>query len=198
MVKHMIRIVVVSLLAAAMLLGASPVVHADGGDNADAVIDISIKGDPKVDIAARGTCEVNVKREASSEANTVAMFLSPDPVTYSDSSGKGTVIDISISGESEVDIVARGTCELNVKVEGSAKVSIDAGDEVRLNVEASDESQVFLDDQSLDNPTQKPDEPAGYQESVVPVISGVFPAAGLFAFFLIRRRAKNKVNNERR
>ena len=193
MVKH-IRIVLVSLLAVAMLLSASPVVHADGGDNADAVIDISIKGDPKVDILARGTCEVNIKREASSEANTVAMFLSPD----SADNGNGAIIDISISGESEVDILAKGTCEVNLRVEGPSEVYIDAGDEVRLNVEASDESQVFLDDQSLDNPSQKPDEPAGYQESVMPVISGIFPAAGLLAFFLIRRRAKNKVNNEGR
>ncbi|GAI35781.1 unnamed protein product, partial [marine sediment metagenome] len=121
MVKHIIKIGLVSLLAVAILLGASAVVYADGGDNADAVIDISIKGDPKVDIAARGACEVNVKREASSEANTVAMFLSPDPVTYSDSSGKGTVIDISISGDSEVEILARGTCEVNVRVEGPSE-----------------------------------------------------------------------------
>ena len=185
MVKH-IRIVLVSLLAVAMLLGTSTVVYADGGDNADAVIDISIKGDPKVDIAARGTCQVNVKREASSEANTIGMFLSRDPA-YSEG---GAVVDISISGDSEVEIVARGTCQVNVRVEGPSQVHIDAGDEVRVNVEASDESQVFVDDQSLDNPAQKPDEPSGYQESVVPIISGVFPAAGLFVFFLIRRRAK--------
>ena len=186
----MIRIGLVSLLAAVMLLGASPVVYADGGDNADAVIDISIKGDPKVDIVARGACEVNIKREASSEANTIGLFLSRDPAH----SEGGAVIDISISGDSEVQIVASGPCEVNVRVEGPSEVHIDAGDEVKLNVEASDESQVFVDDQSLDNPAQKPDEPTGYQESVVPVISGVFPAAGLLAFFLIRRRAKNNIN----
>ena len=107
-----------------------------------------------------------------------------------------TVMDIHITGDGEADIDVSGPCQVNVRVEGPSQVHINAGDEVRLSVEASDESQVFLDDHSLDNPAQKPDEPA--QGSVVPVISGVFPAAGLLAFFLIRRRAKNKVKNERR
>lgn len=107
-----------------------------------------------------------------------------------------TVVDVEVDGDLEIDIKVSGPTELNVGVEGPSEVHIDAGDEVDLNIEASDESQVFLDDQSLDNPAQKPDEPA--QGSVVPVISGVFPAAGLLAFFLIRRRAKNKVKNERR
>lgn len=192
MVKHTIRIGLVSLLAAAMLLSGSLAVYADGGDNADAVIDISIKGDPKVDIVARGACEVNVKREASSEANTIAMLLSRDPAH----SEGGAVIDISISGDSEVQIVASGPCEVNVRVEGPARVNINAGDEVRLNIEASDESQVFVDDQSPDEPSaiyqesQDVNDHSSRLDSRLAIISGAFPVVGLLAFFLIRRKAK--------
>ena len=199
MVKNTMRIGLVSLLAIAMLLGTTTIIHADGSDNADAVIDISIKGDPKVDIVARGACEVNVKREASSEANTIGMFLSPDPAD----NGNGAVIEISISGESEVDIVASGPCEVNLRVEGPSQVYIDAGDEVRLNIEASDESQVFIDDEKLDESLKLDDslsviyqESGGVDEpsldSHVAIMAGVFPVAGLFTLFLIRRKAKTK------
>jgi len=129
----------------------------------------------------------------------LAMLLFASPAVYADDppdEDSDTVIDIGIDGELEVDIGVRGPAELNVGVEGPSEVHIDAGDEVSVNIEASDESQVFLDDHSLDNPAQKSDEPA--QGSIVPVISGAFPAAGLLAFFLIRRRAQNKVNNEGR
>jgi len=129
----------------------------------------------------------------------LAILLFASPVAYADdppADDADTVVDVEVDGDLEIDIKVSGPAELNVGVEGPAEVHIDAGDEVRLNVQASDESQVFVDDHSLDSPAQKPDEPA--QGSVVPVISGVFPAAGLLAFFLIRRRAKNKVNNERR
>lgn len=129
----------------------------------------------------------------------LAMLLFASPVAYADDppDDADTVVDVEVDGELEVDIGVSGPAELNVGVEGPSEVHIDAGDEVRVNVQASDESQVSIDDQSLDNPAH-PDEPAGYQESVVPIISGVFPAAALFAFFLIRRRAQNKVNNEGR
>jgi hypothetical protein len=126
----------------------------------------------------------------------LAMLLCASPVAYAHDppdEDSDTVVDVEVDGDLEVDIGVSGPAELNVGVEGPSEVHIDAGDEVRVNVEASDESQVFIDEQSLDNPTQKP-EPAGYQESVVPIISGVFPAAGLLAFFLIRRRAKNNIN----
>jgi len=123
----------------------------------------------------------------------LAMLLFASAVAYADDppDDPDTVVDVEVDGELEVDIGVSGPAELNVGVEGPSEVHIDAGDEVRVNVQASDESQVFLDDQSLDNPAQKPDEPA---ESVVPIISGVFPAAGLLAFFLIRRKAKNNIN----
>jgi hypothetical protein len=133
----------------------------------------------------------------------LAMFLFASPVAYADDppdQDSDMVVDVEVDGELEVDIGVSGPAELNVGVEGPAEVHIDAGDEVKLNIEASDESQVSVDDQSLDNPALKPDEPAGYQESVVPVVSGLFPTAGLLAFFLIRRRAKNKtrrLNNEK-
>ena len=126
-------------------------------------------------------------------------LLFASPVAYADAppdDDADTVVDVEVGGELEVDIGVSGPAELNVGVEGPSEVHIDAGDEVELNVEASDESQVFVDDQRLDNPAQKPDEPA--QGIVVPVISGVIPAAGLLAFFLIRRRAQSKVNNEGR
>jgi hypothetical protein len=126
----------------------------------------------------------------------LAMLLFASPVAYADDppdEDSDTVVDVEVDGDLEVDIGVGGPAELNVGVEGPSQVHIDAGNEVRVNVQASDESQVFVDDQSLDNPAQ-PDEPEGYQESVVPIISGVFPAAGLFAFFLIRRRAKNNIN----
>lgn len=131
----------------------------------------------------------------------VIATLTFSPVAYADDppdEDSGTVVDIEVDGELEVDIGVSGPAELNVGVEGPSEVHIDAGDEVRVNVQASDESQVFLDGRSLDNPAQEPDEPA--QGSVVPVVSGAFPAAGLLAFFLIRRRAKNKtrqLNNEK-
>ncbi|HEY54746.1 MAG TPA: hypothetical protein G4N91_00470 [Dehalococcoidia bacterium] len=127
----------------------------------------------------------------------LATLLFASPVAYADDppdEDSDTVIDIGIDGDLEVDIEVRGPAELNVGVEGPSQVHIDAGDEVGVNIEASDESQVFLDDHSLDNPAQKPDEPA--QGSVVPVISGVFPAAGLLAFLLIRRRAKNNIDKK--
>ncbi len=129
----------------------------------------------------------------------LATLLFASTVAYADDppdEDSDMVIDIGIDGELEVDIGVSGPAELNVGVEGPSEVHIDAGDEVEVNVEASDESQVLLDDQNFDNTAQKPDEPTGYQESVVPVISGVFPAAGLLAFFLIRRRAKNNINKK--
>jgi len=130
---------------------------------------------------------------------SVGMILCIGSVAYADAppdEDSDTVIDIGIDGVLVVDIGVSGPAELNVEVEGPSEVHIDVSDEVKLNVQSSDNSQVFVDDQRLDNPAQKPDEPA--QGSIVPVISGVFPAAGLLAFFLIRRRAKNKVNNEGR
>ena len=205
----------------AALLFASPVAYADDPPD-DSVIYISISGDPTVDI---GGCEVSVRRGGSS-VNTEAMFLSQDGVVYSDGGEAGyyhtvirvsdkpnSVIDIAVRDDLRVDIAASGPCELNVRVDGPWQVYIDVDDEVRLDVEASDESQVFVDDQSLDNPAQNPDEPAGYQESgdvddhtfrldsYLAIMCGILLAAGLLAFFLIRRRAKNKVKkvkNERR
>jgi len=127
----------------------------------------------------------------------LAMLLFASPIAYADDppdEDADMKVDIEIDGDLEVDIGVSGPVELNVGVEGPSEVHIDAGDEVRVNIEASDESQVFLDDQRLDNPAQKSDEPA--QGSVVPVISGAFPAAGLLAFFLIRRRAQNNINKK--
>lgn len=186
------RLASIVFLMLAMLLLASPVVYADDPPDDDP--------DVEVDIETSSGLEVDIGVSGSSDA----------------------VIDIDVSGDFGVDIKATGPAELNVGVEGPSEVHIDAGDEVKLNVEASDESQVFVGDHSLDNPAQKPDEPAGYQEighndpsltyqesgdvdehssrfDSLPIISGVFPAAGLLAFFLIRRKAKNKtrqLNNE--
>lgn len=123
----------------------------------------------------------------------LAMLLFASPIAYADDppdDESNMKVDIGIGGDLEVDIGISGSAELNVGVEGPSRVHIDAGDEVELDVEASDESQVFIDDQNLDNNAQEPDE----QESVVPIISAVFPAAGLLAFFLFRRRAKNNTN----
>ena len=128
----------------------------------------------------------------------LAMLLFASPVAYADDppdEDSDTVVDVEVDGDLEVDIGVSGPAELNVGVEGPSEVHIDAGDEVKVNVEAGDESQVFVDDHSLDNTAQKPDEPTGYQESLVPVISGVFPVAGLFAFFLIRRRKAKRAES---
>ena len=129
----------------------------------------------------------------------LATLLCSSPVAYADDPPDGDsemVVNVEVDGELEVDIEVSGPAELNVGVEGPSQVHIDAGDEVEVNVEAGEESQVLLDDQSLDNTAQNPDEPVGYQEGIVPVMSGVFPAAGLLAFFLIRRRAKNNIDNK--
>lgn len=183
-----------------MLVSAGSVAYADepGTGESNVVIDICVTGKTQVHLAATDGTHIDVGAQGAADAQ---MHFIADA---------DTVFDICITGDGEADIDVSGPCEVNVRVEGPAKVNIDAGDEVRLNVEASDESQVFVDDQRLDNPAQKPeesqvsiddqkpDEPTGYQESVVPIISGVFPAAGLLAFFLIRRRAKNNINNEGR
>ncbi|MBA7584051.1 hypothetical protein ES708_26003 [subsurface metagenome] len=184
MVRYVTRIGVIALIAA-LLLSTTLVVHANEfGDTTDIAVDLLIRGGSEVDIHATGGSELDVSIREPGEAH---IYIGDDPKT---------VIDIHITGHGEVDVEISGACMVNLKIEGPSEVHIDAGDEVDLNIEASDESQVFLDDQSLDNPAQKPDEPA--QGSVVPVISGIFPAAGLLAFFLIRRRAQNKVKNERR
>ena len=208
------RLLLAVFLMLAIVLFGSPLVYANGGDEGNgAVVDISISGDPNGDTG--GTCKISARREGS-EINTM-MFFSPDGGIYRDSGDEAgshtviqvgekpnsyAVIDIGIDGHLGVDIAASGACELNVGVEGPWEVHIDAGNEVKLNVEASDESQVFVDDRNLDNPAQKPDESAGYQESEdvgghssglnsrLPIISGAFLAVGLLAFFLIRRRAK--------
>lgn len=164
------RLLLAIFLMLAMLLFASPVAYADDPPDDDP--------DTAVDIETSTGLEVDIDVGDASD----------------------TVIDIDVSGDFGVDIKATGPAELNVGVEGPSEVHIDASDEVELNVQASDESQVFIDDQSLDNPTQKPDEPAGYQESQdiddsplhrhVPIILGAFPVVGLLAFFLIKRKAK--------
>ena len=180
------RLLPVIFLMLAALLCASAVAYADDppAGESNVAIDICVTGTTQVHVTARDGSKLDVGAQGTADAH------------FHFTAAAGTVFDIYITGDGEADINVSGPCEVNIRVEGPAKVYINAGDEVKLSVEASDESQVFLDDQSFDNTAQKPDEPA--QGSVVPVISGVFPAAGLLAFFLIRRRAKNKVKNERR
>jgi len=62
---------IVLLIAAAVLLGASPVAYADDGDKhaSDTVIDVGISGDVQVDINASGPAELNVGVEGPSEVN---------------------------------------------------------------------------------------------------------------------------------
>ena len=195
-----IRTILTVLLSAVFLLagilGAGPVAYADeptaGKSNVD--IDICVTGTTQVHVTASDGSSVDVGAEGTTDAH---MHFAADA---------DTVFDICITGDGEADIDVSGPCEMNIKVEGPSEVHIDAGDEVRLYVEASEESQVFIDDQSLDNPAQKPDEPQvsvddqkpdepmGYQQSVVPIISVVFPVAGLLTFFLIRRKAKNNID----
>jgi MYXO-CTERM domain-containing protein len=178
------RLLSVIFLMLVMLLFTSPVAYADEptAGESNVVTDICVTGATEVHVTASDGSHINVGAHGAREAH---MHFTADA---------DTVFDVCVIGDGEADIDVSGPCEVNVKVEGPAKVNIDASDEVKLNIEASDESQVFLDDHSLDNPAQKLDEPAGYHGSVVPVISGAFPAAGLLALFLIRRRAKNNIN----
>lgn len=116
-----------------------------------------------------------------------AMLLFASAVVYADDppDESDVKVDIGIDGDLEVQIKVSGPAEVNVGVEGPAEVHIDAGDEVRLSVQASDESQVFTD-----NPARSPDDSSA---TYLPVVSG---AVGLCAFFLIRRRVKNKGDND--
>jgi len=184
----------VVVLTLATLLFASPVAYADEPTTGESniVIDISVTGTTQVCVTATDGSSVDVGAHGTTDAH------------LDFAANAGTVFDIYITGDGEADIDVSGPCEVNVKVEGPAKVNIKAGDEVKLNVEGGDESQVSLDNQVLDNPAQKLDEPsAPHQESrevdqhssrlsSLAIISGAFPTAGLLAFFLVRRKRKER------
>jgi len=185
----------VVLLMLATLLFASPAAYADppAGESRVA-IDICVTGTTQAHVTTKEGSHLEVSAQGAADAH------------FHFTADADTVFDICITGDGEADIGVSGPCEVNLRVEGPSEVYIDAGDEVRLNVEASDESQVLVDDQGLDNPTQTNESSETYQESQdvdehsssfdsrLPIISGAFPAAGLLAFFLIRRRAKNNIN----
>lgn len=196
----------VVFLMLATLLSASPVAYADEptAGESNIAIDIRVIGTTQVHVTARDGSQLDVGAQGTGDTH---MHFIADA---------DTVFDIYITGDGEADIDVSGACELNIKVEGPSEVHIDAGDEVRLNVEASDESQVFvddekandnpgedsnldieasdasevfIDDESLDNPSLKLDDDTSRLNSPA-IISGVFAAAGLLAFFLVRRKAK--------
>ena len=100
----------------------------------------------------------------------LAMLLLASPFAYADDppdDDSDTVVDIGIRGDVAVDIKARGSGELNVGVEGPSQVYIDVDDEVRLDVEAGDESQVFVDDEKVNDPTGIPRGTYGFNTSLL-------------------------------
>ncbi len=189
----------VVFLMLATLLCANPVAYADDppAGECNIVIDICVTETSQVHVTASDGSHLDVGAQQSTTDAHLHFAADAD-----------TVFDIYITGDGETDIDVSGPCQVNLRVEGPSEVHIDAGDEVRLNVEASEESQVFVDDETLDNPTQKPDEPTGYQESGevdehssrsdsrLAIVSGAFPVVGVLAFFLIRRRAKRNKTKE--
>lgn len=143
-----------------------------------AVIDIGINADLAIDIDVSGACEVNVRVEGPWEVHIDA--------------GDEVRLNVDASDESQVFV-------------DDEKVNDNPGDAPDdPNVEASDASPFLVSDHNLngapgddlDNPSLIDDDTSRLNS--LAIISGAFLGAGLLAFFLIRRRAQNKVNNEGR
>ena len=165
MTKNMIRAGLISLLAIAMLLSPSQVVHADDGDkgNSDTVIDIGIDGNLKVDIDASGPAELNVEAKG--------------PAQVSIDAGDEVKLNVEASDESQVIIKGQGVDE----PAGDPETADD-------NLYQPGGGQQYTDDDPSGNLGQQTSSLDDYTSRLNPyvvIISAAFPVLGVLTFIII-------------